>query len=342
MNPLNGVMIKLFGNWLGMPDLFNTETGASGIGRWGMMDQGWGNVNAMVPALPDAWSRLYMGWDSAEAVELSGTGDTLRLARFGHTSAPRIAKIAVTDREYYLLENRDADADSLLHVKLFDRGGREMRIERDGDMAIEPGFRVPVRASHYDFGLPGSGLLLWKINEDVIADKIAENRVNADPADRGVDLVEGDGSQDIGREYGFATAGSGTELGIKDDCWYRDNRSFREANGGSVNVRFNDNTRPSARLTDHSFTFLEISDFTDVDSIMSCRVRGTSWKTASPYPLPTPQRVGPLQTWMAMASVNSMPSRMTRCSLWTTFGIITCYGRSRWRALGHGVFYRSQ
>ncbi len=272
---LNGVMIKLFGNWLGMPDLFNTETGASGIGRWGMMDQGSGNVNAMVPALPDAWSRLYMGWDSAEAVELSGTGDTLRLARFGHTSAPRIAKIAVTDREYYLLENRDADADSLLHVKLFDRGGREMRIERDGDMAIEPGFRVPVRASHYDFGLPGSGLLLWKIDEDVIADKIAENRVNADPANRGVDLVEGDGSQDIGREYGFATAGSGTELGIQDDCWYRDNRSFREANGGSVNVRFNDNTRPSARLTDHSFTFLEISDFTDVDSIMSCRVRGT-------------------------------------------------------------------
>jgi len=272
---MNGVMIKLFGNWLGMPDLYNTETGASGIGRWGMMDQGSGNVNAIVPALPDAWSRLYMGWADAQVISLSGHGDTLRIGRFGDTAATEIVKVSVTDEEYYLLENRDADADSIGFVSVFDRNNREMRIDREGNLAIEEGFRIPVRASHYDFGIPGSGILIWKINEDVIAEKIDENRVNADPANRGVDLVEADGSQDIGREYGFATAGSGTELGIQEDCWYRDNRPFREANGGSVNVRFNDNTRPSARLQDHSFTFMEISEFSDVGDVMTCRVRGT-------------------------------------------------------------------
>ncbi len=272
---LNGVLIKLFGNWLGMPDLFNTETGASGIGRWGMMDQGSGNVNALVPALPDAWSRMFMGWSDAQTIYPAGNADTLRLARIGIADATQIAKIAVSADEYYLLENRDADADSVGHVSLFDRDGREMQISRDGDIAVEQGFKVAVRASHYDFGIPGSGILIWKINEKVIAENYETNSVNADAENRGVDLVECDGSQDIGREYGFATSGSGTELGIQEDCWYRDNRAYREANGGTVFTRFNDDSRPSARLSDHSYTYLAISDFSDVDSVMTCRVRST-------------------------------------------------------------------
>ncbi|MBK6766938.1 MAG: T9SS type A sorting domain-containing protein [bacterium] len=117
--------------------------------------------------------------------------------------------------------------------------------------------------------------MIWHIDEQVTLDGIDDNRVNANPERRGVDLVEADGSQDIGREYGFATSGSGTELGIQEDCWYRDNRAFRDANGESVFVRFNDNTRPSARLNSHAYTFLEISGFSDVADVMSCRIRGT-------------------------------------------------------------------
>ena len=272
---LNGVLIKLFGNWLGMPDLFNTETGASGIGRWGMMDQGSGNVNALVPALPDAWSRLFMRWSEVHTIYPAGNADTVRLARVGMEGETQIAKVLVSADEYYLLENRNADADSIGHVSLFDRDGREMQIDRNGDIAVEQGFKVAVRASHYDFGIPGSGILIWHINEKVIAEKYESNRVNADAENRGVDLVECDGSQDIGREYGFATSGSGTELGIQEDCWYRDNRAYREANGGTVFTRFNDDSRPSARLSDNSYTFLAITDFSDVDSVMTCRVRGT-------------------------------------------------------------------
>ncbi|MCC6476960.1 T9SS type A sorting domain-containing protein [bacterium] len=270
---LNGVLIKLFGNWLGLPDLYNTSTGASGIGRFGMMDQGSGNVNALVPCIPDAWTRMFMGWETASIVRLTGAGDTVRVARFGVEGAPEIVRVPITPIEYYLIENRDADKDSIGHVRLFDRDGREMQIDLDGDLAIEEGFRIPVRASHYDFGIPGSGLLIWRIDERVIEEKYATNSINADPHDRGVELAEADGSRDIGREFGFATAGSGTELGIAEDCWYRDNRAYRDANGGTPIVRFNDNTHPSARLKDHSFTFLELSDFSDVDSVMSVRVK---------------------------------------------------------------------
>lgn len=280
---LNGVMVKLFGNWLGMPDLFNTETGASGIGRWGMMDQGSGNVNAIVPALPDAWSRVFMGWSEAQTVIPTGTGDSVSVARFGVAGAPEVLKIPALRDEYYLIENRDADADSIGYVTVYDRDDRQMRFYEDGSIGIEENFRVAVRASHYDYGIPGSGILIWHIVENVIDENYATNRINADPDNRGVELVEADGSRDIGREYGFATVGSGTELGIQEDCWYRDNRDHRDANGGTIFVRFNDNTHPSARLRDHSFTGLALSDFTDVGPIMSLRVRNST--TLEGFPL---------------------------------------------------------
>jgi len=280
---LNGVMVKLFGNWLGMPDLFDTNTGNSGIGRWGMMDQGSGNVNALVPSLPDIWTRIYMGWEEPLTVVSPGLKDTLYVARFNVSGAPEALKIPVTPDEYYLIENRDADADSIQQVTLFDRDGLELRINHEGDLEVQGGFKVAVSASHYDFGIPGSGLLIWHIDENVIDQKIDSNRVNSDPTHRGVDLVEADGSQDIGEEFAFATAGSGTELGIQEDAWYRDNRNHRDANGGAFIVRFNDRTRPSAKLHDKASTNIELSNFSDVDSIMSFTMRSTS--TAEGFPL---------------------------------------------------------
>ncbi len=269
---LNGIMIKLFGNWLGLPDLFNTRTGLSGVGRWGMMDQGSGNWGALVPALPDAWSRVYMQWEDAVTAIPSHDGDTIRVARFGVGGSPEIIKLPVTPREYYLLENRDADADSIGYVELRDRDNLEMRAYADGSIAIESGFRVPVSASHYDFGIPGSGILIWHIDEDVIDANLETNTVNANPDHRGVDLVEADASQDIGMEYGFASAGSGAELGIQEDAWYFGNQAWAAANGGTIAVRFTDRTYPSARLYDGAYAYYELTNFTAVDSVMSFRL----------------------------------------------------------------------
>lgn len=286
---LNGIMVKLFGNWLGLPDLFNTKTGLSGIGRWGMMDQGSGNMSALVPALPDAWSRVFMNWEVPQIRVPSGQGDTIRLARFGYESATQIVKIPVTPREYYLLENRDADADSIGYVTLWDRAGRQMRVQADHGLQVQEGFRVAVRASHYDFGIPGSGILIWHIDEDVIEVGLEQNTVNTNPDHRGVDLVEADGAQDIGREYGFASAGSGTELGIQQDAWYLNNSHHRAANGNAITEQFTDRTFPSARLYDGSYTRLRLSDFSRMDSVMSfvCRMEGV----ANGFPVCIPNAV---------------------------------------------------
>ena len=289
---LNGIMVKLFGNWLGMPDLFNTQAGRSGIGRWGMMDQGSGNLGALVPALPDAWSRAYMGWEEVSSVVQSRLGDTLSIARFEVDGAPEIVKLPITPKEYYLIENRDADADSIGFVELRDRDGRIMQIDIYGNISIESEFRVPVSANDYDFGIPGSGLLIWHIDESVIEANLETNTVNANPSHRGVDLVEADAAQDIGEEYGFATAGSGAELGVAEDAWYFGNEAHRAANGGTLQVRFTDRTYPSARLYDGAYTNFELSGFSPVDSVMSFRYVSASIAPGFPVALPAPAEWG--------------------------------------------------
>jgi M6 family metalloprotease-like protein len=285
---VNGIMVKLFGNWLGLPDLFDTQTGRSGIGRWGMMDQGSGNVSALVPAVPEAWSRVYMGWETAQDIVPTGVGDTVRVARFGHDSAPRVVRLPLTPREYYLIENRDSDADSIGYVELRDREGRRLRVDQDGYFAVDEGFRVAVTASHYDFGIPGSGLLIWHVDEDVVDAGLDHNTVNTNPDHRGVDLVEADGPQDIGREYGFASPGSGAELGIAEDAWYRGNKAHLEANQNALAVHFADRTFPSARLYDGAFTRLELTDFSNVDTVMSFVARMEGVQPGFPVFLPSP------------------------------------------------------
>ena len=68
-----------------------------------------------------------------------------------------------------------------------------------------------------DWSLPGGvddttfydgGVLVWHIDERVIAANVSTNSVNADPKHRGVDLEEADGSQDIGQSYGTFSAGA--------------------------------------------------------------------------------------------------------------------------------------
>ncbi len=277
---LNGIAVKLFGNWLGLPDLFDTQTGRSGVGRWGMMDQGSGNVNAMVPAAPDAWSRSYLGWDTPQVMILNNdTADaaaTWSLAIDASRGVSPVRRIPVTPREYYLIENRKTSADSNgCCAELFDRDGRRMRMETDGDIVeVDEGFKVAVRAAQYDIGVPGSGLLIWHIDEDVIAAGLESNSVNSNREHRGVDLVEADGSQDIGHDFGFGSAGSGTSLGIAEDAWYRDNRNHRDANNRVI-VEFANNTAPPARLYDGAYTYLSLTDFSTRSDTMTFQARMT-------------------------------------------------------------------
>jgi M6 family metalloprotease-like protein len=177
---ITGVFAQLMGSQLGLPILWNPDSGAPGIGRFGLMDQGGGNELGKVPALPCAWSRFDLGW--ADLAIVPNGQDVEVRARGALGGGADLVYVPVDEREFFLIENRHRD------------------VNGDGELEVlfEETVPIGVADGEYDFGIPGSGLLVWHIDQAVILAERAANRVNADFRHRGVKLLEADGLDEIG------------------------------------------------------------------------------------------------------------------------------------------------
>ncbi len=280
-----GTMAIMMGNQLGLPILFNPDDGRPGVGVFGLMDQGSGNFFGLVPAEPSAWTKVFLGWEIPVEVR---NADEIQIAAPGAASAPRIYKIPINANEYFLLENRNRDFNSDGIALGTDANGTRIEFHWDDQgqrLVADAAPGVITRVSEYDFGLPGSGILIWHIDESVVAARFAENRINADPEHRGVDLEEADGAQDIGRFYGFLSPGAGAENGVIEDmfwgsnliniCVNHENPSECFANNGVAGgaARFTPTTQPDSRANSGANSHISITDFSEPDSVMSFSVR---------------------------------------------------------------------
>jgi len=111
----------------GLPDLYDTDNSCKGIGRWCIMSYGsWNGTNGASPSHPCAWSRIKMGF--ATSTNVTGTLTSQAIANV-EQGGPiyRLWTSGLASQEYYLVENRQ---------KLLN-----------------------------DAGLPGSGLLIWHIDD---------------------------------------------------------------------------------------------------------------------------------------------------------------------------------
>ncbi len=184
---LNGIMAQMFGFRLGLPSFSNNKEGISGAGGWCLMDTGnmaWGHGTlGFIPTHPCIWSKIELGWIDPVKVTSDTTLDVA--ATHLNTGHPRSIKIPITDNEYLLIENRYnyASADSLPESITFS----------DTDTS-----GVWVDVDHYDAFIPGKGMLIWHVNDSIIATNRADNTINDDPYRRGLYLLEADGRQDIG------------------------------------------------------------------------------------------------------------------------------------------------
>ena len=269
---LLGTATLLMGSQLGMPSLFNTETGRAGVGMWGLMDQGSYNYFGLIPAQPCAWMKLYMGWEQAVTV------NTLEEAMIGTshtTSAPHLIKVPITSTEYFLLENRQEDWNGDMLTYGRDEFGKRAQFDSLGNIAIEEGLRVITRVDEYDYGLPGSGILIWHIDEKVIRDNLATNTINNNPKHRGVDLVECDGPQDLGQQYAMFTAGYGTESGDYWDPFWSGNLSHQYINGERP-VSLTPTSIPNSNAHSRKVTHIEFTNFSSKDTVMSLDI-GNAW-----------------------------------------------------------------
>ena len=272
---LLGTMTVLFASQLGMPSLFNTETLKPGIGRWGLLDQGSANFQGLIPAEPCAWMKVFMGWEVPEII----TRDTTVVVGSSKTkSAAHIYKIPIDSQEYFLIENRQQDPKKDGRAIAYDADGTRIEFKIDmqtGEYRIvaEKVIGVITQIDEYDFDLPGSGILIWHIDERVIAENLASNSINADREHRGVDLEECDGAQDIGYDYDFLSAAYGTETGDYWDAYWSGNKSHWYVNETDSIVSFSPTSIPNSNANSGAITYITISEFSDTDTLMTFTVK---------------------------------------------------------------------
>lgn len=170
-----GVFAHEFGHAFGLPDLYDTDDSdgdSEGVGNWCLMSAGsWGgdNVSPERPSHLSAWAKAELGWIFPALVT-----DKIEFKPAKITAsevAPLAYKIPISSTQYYLIENR----------------------QRDG----------------FDQRLHGAGLLVWKINETVVAAGKSSNRVNADENNMGVQLVQADGLNELA---GLGNRGDGGDV----------------------------------------------------------------------------------------------------------------------------------
>jgi len=259
---LAGTMTLMLGFHLGLPPLWNTESGASGVGLFSLMDQGSNNLSGIVPAIPDAWTRLYAGWDEYTTINMDGV---YQLKTF--PESPGILKVPINNDEYFLIENRinwfkDSIGIEEFQILEYEETGTyssplEILFNETGSVRNDNGIFIDI--PNYDTGLPGSGVLIWHINENNIRNGIDSYNLNGDLNNPGLDLEEADGAQDIG--FPSIHLFTDPSSGYFGDMWFYGNPEFERANPAYTgeNPVFGPTTYPDTKSSNGGETGISIS-----------------------------------------------------------------------------------
>ncbi|MCF8240882.1 MAG: T9SS type A sorting domain-containing protein [Melioribacteraceae bacterium] len=265
---INGLIAASIASHLGLPDLFNTETGQSAIGRFGLMDgQSIFAYSGLFPPEPSPWEKMYLGWiDPVEAPVVSGSFSVASTKAFGDTV---LLKIPLNSNEYYLIENRARDSRNDGIVITYIDQGEQKTITIDKDTT---GFRsygvdtvdgIVIDVDEFDWAVPGNGIVIWHIDESIIAANLESNTINNDKFNRGIDVEEADGIQDIGEEFytifGDVVIGEGTD----EDFWFDGNPAKLYEN------EFTPYTKPNTNSNVGGNSLLSFTDFTSASNKMS-------------------------------------------------------------------------
>ena len=292
---INGLLCASLGSYLGLPDLFNTHSGASGIGRFGLMDgQSIFSFSGAFPPEPSAWEKYWLGWVTPVVVPAGTSILSVPAAALADT----VYRIPLSDAEYFLLENRNRDPNhtGMTLTSLYNGVARAQHFVHDttgftfDDVSSLTGTVTDVDVP--DWSLPGGldvdgtfydgGMLIWHIDESVINAKIATDAVNADSSRRGVDLDEADGSQDIGHSYDLLSPGLGSESGTALDFWFKGNSSPVNKN------EFSATTFPSSNSNLGALSHITVNNFSVRGPRMTAQViRGDAIGPVQGFPRQT-------------------------------------------------------
>jgi len=240
---ISAVLAHEFGHQLGLPDLYDILSGGTGIGIWGNMGSGGQlgvaaggkRVDGIIPAGLSAWSRYYLGWVEADTVDTFS--EALEVTAVEKIPA-EIKRIDISSDEYFLVENRCVEIDQYLTMLVADPETGvflgvyncktcteenfddkdfvhelELSTEYDCLLPVDPALSQDPLDVRPDYG---PGLLIWHIDERLIASRWEDNTLNSrEPS--AVRLMEAGGVLDIGDPT------SPLSYGNYDDAYYEGN-----------------------------------------------------------------------------------------------------------------------
>ena len=239
---MTGTFSFLMGYALGLPPLFNTETGDPGIGIFGLMDYGSNNGRGVIPSLPSPWTRILMNWNNS----INLTSDaSLTQSLVTNIMSEQIFRFDISDNEYYLIENKLNTFDDGLSIKDIVsnfNGPYEDGIFPDSynnwfDAIIASNDTYDIfqfsedsiitNIKNYDLGLPQSGILIWHIDEP---NGNVNDGINNNPNNKAIAIEEADGALDIGFESYALFSNDDPTSGTKWDFWFKGNEAYHYAN----------------------------------------------------------------------------------------------------------------
>jgi hypothetical protein len=279
---INGLLAASVGSYLGLPDLFDTKTGLSAIGRFGLMDgQSIFAYSGAFPPEPSAWEKIYLGWATPVTINPGNFNINLATQVSALQSDTTILKVPINSTEYFLLENRQRDANHDGARITYVLGGNTytktfyhdtttfMNSETDSLTG------VITDVDEFDWALPGQiddtsnyggGIIIWHIDDNVINSNLASNTINADPNHRGVNLIEASGIPEIGQTFTDLLGNTIIGEGSYQDYWYANNSAFFYKNIFSKDSRPNSNTNSGAN------SLITISNFSASSDKMSFNI----------------------------------------------------------------------
>ena len=223
---LNGLMAKFFGHQLGLPGLSNFAAGLPGVGGWSLMDGGPNRLGFLlqggelqtlfgfVPPHPIAWSKARLGWIAPLVVRRDTAVAVAATDRAGAPGQHKAVRVPVSATEYFLIENRQRRGNAALPEGLEPPFAgtavtwiepEQVEFSGSGDSGGDPEAGdmtgVWLGVEEYDAFVPGSGILVWHVDEAVIAAREAEGGINNDRVLPGIALEEADGERDIGNPF---------------------------------------------------------------------------------------------------------------------------------------------
>jgi hypothetical protein len=271
---INGLLAASVASHLGLPDLFDTQTGLSAIGRFGLMDgQSIFAYGGTFPPEPSPWEKIYLSWATPVTIN-PGEDKNLTLAanQIAELSDTVILKIPINSSEYFLVENRSRDAFNNGAIITYVLNGDTLTkvFEKDTtgflSFSIDSLQGVIINVDEFDWAVPGSGIVIWHIDEEIISQNLASNSINNDKSRRGVDVEEADGIQDIGEQFRTIFGDVLIGEGAPEDFWFASNDSELYQN------IFSKNSRPNSNSNSGANSLISISNFSEINNYMSFNV----------------------------------------------------------------------